>query len=170
MSEQRLFRFTLPFHVSPQLSKDLSMYLAGAFFSLGLWLLVDASLYSKTVNASLAHVTFIDWIPFICSTLGTIVVNSLDKVQLINEDSFDYGGSSLQRQARVVLFIGFALLAGGMSGSVLILVMKFIVKGFTEMPTVGMGLENVASNACVMASCCLIWLMSNIEDDNSLML
>lgn len=135
--------------------------------------MIDASIFSKTINASVIHISFIDWIPFICSTLGMMVVNSLDKVQLMNASNnggFDSSANALQWQARIVLFIGFSLLAIGFSGSILVLVLKFIIHGYTQNPTIRMGLENVGANACVMASCTILWIVSTIEEDNSLAL
>lgn len=71
------------------------------------------------------HVTFSDWTPGICSTLGMIIVNLIDKQQLLSEDG-DGGGSwgegswggGVAWRARLFLFLGFALMAGGMAGSV----------------------------------------------------
>ncbi len=143
------------------------VYFAGALYAIGFWLLVDASVFSKTVNASVVHVTFVDWIPFVSSTLGMIVINSIDKGQLFNSDGF---GSGLQWQARLVLFIGFSLLAIGTAGSFLVLILKFLIKGYNTMPTLGMGLENVGANFSVMFSCILLWIIQNIEEDQTLSL
>lgn len=174
MSESnRLFKFSLPFHVNQHVLRSQTMYVSGVLYSLGFWLMIDASIFSKTLNASVVHVTFVDWIPFICSTLGMIVINSLDKVQLISASSsgFESGGAiSLQWQARIVLFIGFSLIAVGFNGSFLILVLKFLMKGYTYNPTIRMGTENVGANVCVMISCTILWIVSTLEDDNSLSL
>ena len=60
---------------------------------------------------------FVDWIPGICSALGMLVINSIEKSRL-HADSFSYSGSGVAWKARFVLFLGFALLAGGLAGSV----------------------------------------------------
>jgi len=59
-----------------------------------------------------------------------------------------YSGSGVAWKARVVLFLGFAALAGGMAGGVTVFVLKFVVPG-VEMPALGMGIENIVSNALV---------------------
>lgn len=166
----RLFKFSLPFHMDYHVLQSSTMYVSGILYALGLWLMIDASIFSKTLNASTVHVSFVDWIPFICSTLGMTIVNSLDKVQLINATGFNDSHSQLQWQARIVLFIGFSLLAVGFSGSILVLVLKFIIKGFTESPTIKMGTENVGANIAVMASCTIMWIVSTLEEDTSLTL
>ena len=51
-------------------------------------------------------------------------------------------------KARVVLFLGFASLAGGMAGGVTVLVLKYVVTE-TSWPTLYMGVANVVSNALV---------------------
>lgn len=60
---------------------------------------------------------FVDWIPGICSSLGMLVINSIEKSRL-QSDSFSYSGSGVAWKARFVLFLGFALLAGGLAGGV----------------------------------------------------
>jgi hypothetical protein len=62
------------------------------------------------------HVSFIDWIPGICSLLGFLVVNLIDKDRIRGEEGF--GDSRAVWRARLFLFIGFALMAGGLAGSV----------------------------------------------------
>lgn len=49
-----------------------------------------------------------------------LVINSIEKSRL-HADSFSYSGSGVAWKARFVLFLGFALLAGGLAGSVVCL-------------------------------------------------
>jgi hypothetical protein len=87
-------------------------------FSIGFFFLVDAAAFSHSArNGSEVHVTFVDWIPGICSALGMLVINSIEKARL-QADSYSYSGSGVAWKARFVLFLGFALLAGGLAGSV----------------------------------------------------
>ncbi|QPG73471.1 hypothetical protein FOA43_000782 [Brettanomyces nanus] len=164
---EHLFRFPLIKLPNSRTVRTIVECAAGAFYALGFWLIMDASIYSKTVNGSVVHVTFVDWIPFLCSTLGMLVVNSIDKTQLFNSDAF---GQGMQWQARLVLFVGFSLLAVGVAGSFLVLILKFLIKGYDTMPTLGMGIENVGSNMCVMLSCTLLWIIQNLEEDQTLSL
>jgi hypothetical protein len=95
------------------------------------------------------HVTFIDWLPFIFSTLGMLIINSVEKSRL-SSDAFSYSGSSVAWKARVVLFLGFAALAGGMAGGVTVFVLKFVVADPpVPWPMMQMGVENVVANALV---------------------
>ena len=93
------------------------------------------------------HVTFVDWLPFIFSSLGMLIINSVEKTRL-SGDSFSYSGSGVAWKARVVLFLGFAALAGGMAGGVTVFVLGFVVPG-VAWPAMGMGVENVVANALV---------------------
>ena len=63
------------------------------------------------------HINFVDWIPGICSALGMLVINSIEKSRL-SADSYSYSGTGVAWKARLVLFLGFALMAGGLAGSV----------------------------------------------------
>jgi Uncharacterised protein family (UPF0220) len=52
----------------------------------------------------------------LCSLLGILVVNLIDKDRVRGEEGF--GDSRAVWRARLILFIGFALMAGGLAGSV----------------------------------------------------
>ena len=121
-----LFRFKLPsLNISSHL-RTAGIYISGALFAAGLWFFIDAAVYSKVANAGTVHVTFVDWIPTICSAIGMLVVNSIDRSKLTDDH---YGGSdsAVAWKAKLILFIGFALLAGGLAGGV--------VSSSTALPT-----------------------------------
>jgi len=87
-------------------------------FSLGFFLFIDAGTFSRSaLNGSEVHINFVDWIPGVCSAIGMLVINSIDKSRL-GADSFSYSGNGVAWKARLVLFMGFALMAGGLAGSV----------------------------------------------------
>ena len=65
------------------------------------------------------HVTFVDWIPGICSLLGYLIINLIDKDRVRGDEGF--GDSRAVWRARLFLFIGFAFMAGGLAGSVVCL-------------------------------------------------
>ena len=46
-----------------------------------------------------------------------LVINSIEKTRL-SADSYSYSGTGVAWKARLVLFFGFALMAGGLAGSV----------------------------------------------------
>ncbi len=93
-------------------------------FALAQWLFLDAAVLSAHFHAppdapydtAPVHVSFVDWIPGILSLLGYIVVNLIDKDRIKGEES--YADSRAVWRARLFLFIGFALMAGGLAGSV----------------------------------------------------
>ena len=94
----------------------------GLQFTLANWIFLDAAILSAHVQPPhetepvLVHVTFVDWVPGICSLLGMLVVNLIDKDRVRGEDGF--GDSRAVWRARLFLFISFALMAGGLAGSV----------------------------------------------------
>lgn len=122
--------------------------LISAQFSLAFYVMLDSAVWSKSPkNASDVHIKFVDWLPLFFSSLGMLIINSVEK-QRLSSDSWSYSGSGVAWKARVVLFLGFAALAGGMAGGVTVFVLKFVVPG-VGMPALGMGIENVVSNALV---------------------
>lgn len=92
-----------------------------------------------------------------------LVINSIKKSSLSGSDSF-YDGSSVAWKARLVLFLGFALMAGGLAGGVTVLVLKYVVNGY-PWPTAWMGWANVIANALIMGSCAVLWVAQNVEDE-----
>jgi hypothetical protein len=110
-----------------------------------------------------------------------LVINSIDKSRL-SSDSWGYSGdSAVAWKARLVLFLGFALLAGGLAGSVTVMVLKYVVKD-VGWPTMWFGVAGVCGSAGIMARWVLIsltwfdriltgsssatlWVAQNMEDE-----
>ena len=119
-------------------------------FSVALFLQIDAATFSKSaLNGSKFNVTFIDWIPGIFSALGMLIVNSIDKSRL-SGDSFSYSGDGVAWKARVVLFMGFAAMAGGLAGSVTVMILKYLLPEDGGRTAQLFGVGNVVANALVM--------------------
>lgn len=153
-------------YLPPTTSQKLTKPRTSSQFSLAFYILLDAAVWSKSaLNASNVHVTFVDWLPLIFSSLGMLIINSVEK-QRLSADSFSYSGSGVAWKARVVLFLGFAALAGGMAGGVTVFVLKFVVAN-VEWPMMGMGVENVVANALVGLSSVVLWVSQNMEDEYS---
>ncbi|KAK5006270.1 UPF0220 domain protein [Cryomyces antarcticus] len=164
MSSHRLFRFPKPEWMNSANTRTFGVYAAGALFSLGFFFFVDAATFSRSArNGSDVHVNFVDWVPGICSALGMLVINSIDKSRL-SADSFSYSGNGVAWKARLVLFLGFALMAGGLAGSVTVMVLKYVVPEY-PFPTLWFGVANVVANALIMLSSVVLWVAQNMEDD-----
>jgi hypothetical protein len=105
-------------HTTLQLRADVKKK-----FALANWIFIDAAVLSAHAHSPWGdpdseppvHVTFVDWIPGICSFLGFLVINLIDKDRVRGESGF--GDSRAVWRARLILFIGFALMAGGLAGS-----------------------------------------------------
>ncbi|KID94138.1 UPF0220 domain protein, partial [Metarhizium majus ARSEF 297] len=166
MAEERLWKFRKPEWLNSIWARNTGVYAAGALFSLAFYVMLDSAVWSKSArNGSNVHVKFVDWLPLVFSSLGMLIINSVEKTRL-SADSFSYSGSGVAWKARVVLFLGFAALAGGMAGGVTVFVLKFVVPG-VSMPALGMGIENIVSNALVGFSSVVLWVSQNMEDEYS---
>ncbi|KAK7220382.1 hypothetical protein V2G26_008385 [Clonostachys chloroleuca] len=166
MEEDRLWKFSKPEWLNSAWARNTGVYSAGALFAVAFYVMLDSAVWSgSTMNASDVHVKFVDWLPLIFSSLGMLIINSVEK-QRLSADSFSYSGSGVAWKARVVLFLGFAALAGGMAGGVTVFVLKFVVPG-VQMPALSMGIENVVSNALVGLSSVVLWVSQNMEDEYS---
>ncbi|PLB34456.1 UPF0220 family protein [Aspergillus candidus] len=164
VSGNRLFRWSKPEWLNNSTVRNAGVYTAGALFSLGFFFIIDAAAFSHSArNGSNVHVKFVDWIPGICSALGMLVINSIEKSRL-QADSFSYSGNGVAWKARFVLFLGFALLAGGLAGSVTVMVLKYLLPSY-PLQTLYFGIANVIANALVMLSSVVLWVSQNIEDD-----
>ena len=104
-----------------------------AQFALANWTFLDAAILSIHAHPPPedvqipppVHVEFVDWIPGICSLLGMLVINLIDKDRIRGDE---YGDSRAVWRARLFLFIGFSLMAGGLAGSVVRLTIFFGLK------------------------------------------
>ncbi|CAG7929482.1 unnamed protein product [Penicillium olsonii] len=164
VSNNRLFRFSKPEWLNNSAVRNGGVYVAGALFAAGFFFLIDVASFSRSPrNGSDVHIKFVDWIPGICSALGMLVINSIEKSRL-QADSFSYSGSGVAWKARFVLFLGFALLAGGLAGSVTVMVLKYLIKDY-PITTLYFGIANVVANGLVMLSSIVLWVSQNIEDD-----
>ncbi|THV97899.1 UPF0220-domain-containing protein [Aureobasidium pullulans] len=183
MSSERVFRlpFKKPQWMNSATTRTAGVYFAGALFAIALFVFIDAAVYSKSsLNGSDVHMTFIDWIPVIFSALGMLIVNSIDKTRL-SADNFSYSGDGIAWKARVVLFMGFAAMAGGLAGGVTVMVLKYIVPQYS-FPTLWFGVANVIANTLVSLrygvrsslsypvtdhapSSVVLWVSQNMEDD-----
>ncbi|KAH8818974.1 hypothetical protein DL96DRAFT_1670218 [Flagelloscypha sp. PMI_526] len=147
--------------------RTVGVYLAGALFAFANWTFLDASIlsahYKDPYNEDdQPHVSFIDWIPGICSLLGFLVVNLIDKDRIRGEDGF--GDSRAVWRARLFLFIGFALMAGGMAGSVTILVLKYVLHHYAPV-YVYFGYANVSQNIILALSAVILWVSQNSSEE-----
>lgn len=65
-----------------------------------------------------------------------MVVNLIDKQRLLGDgEGGAFSSSSYDSaawKARLFLFLGFALMAGGLAGSITILLLKYVIPGFSE--------------------------------------
>ncbi|KAJ9622447.1 Vacuolar protein sorting-associated protein 68 [Taxawa tesnikishii (nom. ined.)] len=164
MSSDRLFRFPKPQWLNSANTRTAGVYFAGALFSIAVFVLIDAATFSKSpLNGSDVHMNFVDWIPGIFSALGMLIINSIDKTRL-SADNFSYSGDGVAWKARVVLFMGFAAMAGGLAGGVVVMVLKYVVPQY-PFPTLWFGVANVIANALVSLSSVILWVSQNMEDD-----
>ncbi|KAJ2005174.1 Vacuolar protein sorting-associated protein 68 [Coemansia thaxteri] len=144
--------------------RDLGTYVAGALFTLGWWVFIDGLVMSRTSNASVKF-GFEDWIPGILCTLGMVITNSID-LTLLRDDGFGYSGSGLAGKAKLTLFIGIALLAGGVAGSIAILTIKYIVPQ-VDASVLYIGFTNVVQSVCLLLASIVLWFVHNSEQDNN---
>ncbi|RXW18556.1 hypothetical protein EST38_g7299 [Candolleomyces aberdarensis] len=158
--------FTLGKH-----KRTIGVYVAGALFAIANWAFLDAAILSAHAKSPWGqpgtddppvHVTFVDWIPGICSLLGYFVINMIDKDRIRGDEGF--GDSRAVWRARLFLFIGFALMAGGLAGSVTVLVLKYILGSYPEQFTY-YGYANVSQSVAMMLSAVVLWIAQNTSSE-----
>ena len=170
------FRFmALPASMRPN-KRAMGVYLGGALFAAGWWLFFDACVRSAqlhhpapgdpAVEPPIA-IALDDWVPGLCATIGLVIVNLIDKQHLIDEGGFGtgpWGDDPILWRTRMWLFIGFAFLAGGLAGSLAVLIVKYMLNshavGYVEFGTASV-LQNLALIACAV----LLWYSQRVESD-----
>ncbi|TIB06419.1 hypothetical protein E3P96_00471 [Wallemia ichthyophaga] len=156
---QRVCVFNVPdLSEFPKL-REWGIYLAGMLFASGWWFFFDAAIISKHTKPDNpledvpVRIGFVDYVPAILSTLGMIIVSLINKAQISRENDEPDAW-----RARCWLFVGFALLAGGLAGSVSLLILKYVVP---EYPShfVAYGIAAVVQNVAIMLSTILTWVI-----------
>jgi len=150
--------------------RSLGVYVAGALFALAYWIFFDACILSAHARPPAdapydtvpVHVTIADWTPGIFSTLGMLVVSLINKEQLLGEESLP--GDSSVRRARIFLFVGLTMMAGGLAGSVAILILKYTMNGYGEVYNY-YGYAGVAQNVSIMLSAVALWLAQHSQNE-----
>ncbi|KDQ54336.1 hypothetical protein JAAARDRAFT_182308 [Jaapia argillacea MUCL 33604] len=145
-------------------TRSVGVYLAGALFALANWAFLDACILSSHAHGppdepdyeAPVHVSFVDWVPGICSLLGYLIINLIDKDRVKGDQGF--GDARAVWRARLFLFIGFALMAGGLAGSVTVLVLKYTFNHDYPEAFTYYGYANVCQNILMMLSACVLWL------------
>ncbi|TFK21621.1 UPF0220-domain-containing protein [Coprinopsis marcescibilis] len=151
--------------------RTVGVYLAGALFAIANWAFIDAAILSAHAKVPWStpenpseppvHITFVDWVPGICSLLGYIIVNLIDKDRVRGDD---FGDSRAVWVARLSLFIGFAFMAGGLAGSVTVLVLKYVLGGYEEQFKY-YGYANVSQSVCMMLSAIVLWISQSTSSE-----
>jgi len=161
-----------PFDIPQMKNKGaVAIYAAGAIFAVANWFFLDAAILSAHTKPPkdapydvVIRVSFVDWIPGICSILGLLIVNLVNKAHLRGEESsFGVGESNVAWKARVFLFMGFAFMAGGLAGSVTVLVLKYILSYYPEYHY--FGIANVIQNAGIMFTSIVLWWSAHLGGD-----
>ncbi|KAJ7312239.1 hypothetical protein DFH08DRAFT_927126 [Mycena albidolilacea] len=151
--------------------RTVGVYLAGGLFALANWFFLDACILSAHAKApwgqpdtpAPVHVTFVDWLPGLCSLLGFLVINLIDKDR-VRGDADTFGDARAVWRARLFLFIGFALMAGGMAGSAAVLTIKYVLPAHADQFKY-YGYASVAQNLALMLSVVVLWIAQNTSDD-----
>lgn len=176
---RRVCRFRLP---SIPLSmkthgRAIGVYAAGAVFAAGWWLFFDACVRShqlhqppppdQTYVPPPVAIKLDDWAPGISATIGLIIVNLIDKQHLLDEAAGSltaWGDDPVLWRTRMWLFVGFAFLAGGMAGSMAVLIIKYMVNphavGYVEF-----GVAGVLQNVAIMACAVMLWFSQRSESE-----
>ncbi|CAG8515808.1 17538_t:CDS:2 [Acaulospora morrowiae] len=155
------------FNLFTERKRDVKIYLSGALFAVGWWFFIDAAVLSSTkkdLPEDSPVISFADWLCGIFSTLGMIIVCFINKSHLVADD-ITYTGSGVATRARTLLFIGFALMAGGLAGSMTLLILKHVVSEYETY--IYFGIAVVVQNFLIMLSSALLWIARDTDNEYS---
>ncbi|KAI9140895.1 UPF0220-domain-containing protein [Paraphysoderma sedebokerense] len=142
--------------------REIIGYFTGLLFSIGWWIFIDAIVVANAKHLP-EPILFEDYVPGIMSTLGLIMINSVDKSLLSANEYSHYGGSGVAWKARLFAFIGIAIAVGSLGGAISILSLKYIAKGLVDQ-NAWPGVAIVVQNFLIFLSAMMLWLGRNVED------
>ena len=157
--------------------RAFGVYASGALFAAGWWIFFDACVRSHQLHRPPPEgvhfhppevaIKLDDWVSGLCTTTGLIIVNMINKQYLLDDGALQSGSwneDPVLWRTRMWLFIGFAFLAGGMAGSMAVLIIKYLAnthaEGFIEL-----GVAGVVQNLLIMACAVILWFSQRVESD-----
>ncbi|KAI8967105.1 hypothetical protein BDF20DRAFT_902604 [Mycotypha africana] len=158
-----VFRFRNPLRYLSRRGRQIGVYLAGGLLAIGWWIFIDAVMNSSKLNGE-HHMGFEDWFSGILTTFGMIVINLIDKETLKRNDTYA-GELGIIQKARLFLFLGFALMAGGFAGACCTMIIKYIIHLESAQPYINYGIAVVAQNGLIMSSTFVLWIAQNTPVD-----
>ncbi|KAI8063684.1 uncharacterized protein B0P05DRAFT_555267 [Gilbertella persicaria] len=160
---QSIFVFKNPLRFLSRKGRQIGAYTSGGLLAVGWWIFIDAVINSAKYNGA-TSMGFEDWFSGILTTFGMVVINLIDKNRLQGESAM-YAGSGLVWKARLFLFLGFALIAGGFAGACCVLIIKYIVHLDSAQPYINYGIAGVAQNGLIMLSTIVLWVAQNTREE-----
>lgn len=152
-------------------------YASGALFAAGWWIFLDACVRSHHLHRPPpgdepfqppgVSIKLDDWVSGLSTTLGLAIVNMINKQHLLDEGALQSGAwneDPVLWRTRMWLFIGFAFLAGGMAGSMAVLIIKYMANNAAE-GLVELGVAGVVQNMAIMACAVILWFSQRVESD-----
>ncbi|KAI8986978.1 hypothetical protein BDB01DRAFT_784166 [Pilobolus umbonatus] len=156
-----LFIFPSLFQLCYVVDKSIRSYSAGILFACGWWFLLDAHVMSSVDNES-PTVGLTEWIPGLLSTTGMMILYWSNQLKWQEGYYMEENHVHNKWVVKGGLFIAVTLLAGGLTGSVSILIFKYVLY-YSE--RIYYGIACVMQNVLVMASAAIIWFAQNTSDD-----
>ncbi|CAG8641299.1 11470_t:CDS:2 [Funneliformis mosseae] len=146
-------------------TRDIAIYLSGGLFAIGWWAFIDALVYSNHNQGSSFKVSVEEVMSGVVTTVGMLLVALIDK-SILSDELYIYTQRTLWK-ARLLLFLGFTLVASGLIGSVTVFVIKYMnlhesSRGYND---IQFEIAVVVQNVCIMMSS-LILLIGQCSSDN----
>ncbi|CAO3697733.1 unnamed protein product [Rhizopus stolonifer] len=140
--------------------RRIAIYIASVLFTMGWWAFIDGLTKLSTLPDRKVAPGIEDWVPGIITTFGMIIVNLIDKETLRGEGYNEH----VAWRARLFLFLGFTMMAGGVSGSVAVLVIKYVYEQDLDIPNIYLGITDVVQCALIMISTAILWIAQNTSE------
>ncbi|KAF7344382.1 UPF0220-domain-containing protein [Mycena sanguinolenta] len=137
---------------------------SSSLFAFANWLFLDACIRSarrgrtKTPRGEAvpALITYVDWLPGVCSIIGFFGIALIDKdPDPFRGFGFDLGASDSQARS-LPLFLCFSLMASGLLNSVTVLVLKYLMSDVAKESRY-YGYANIGQNVLLMLSAAVLW-------------
>ncbi|KAI8983437.1 vacuolar protein sorting protein 68 [Pilobolus umbonatus] len=144
-------------------ARKTGVYTAGILFALGWWIFLDGLITLSVLPDRQVAPGIEDWAPGICATLGMILVNLIDKEAL--SDGGSYYDDGYMWKVRGLLFLGFTFMAGGISSSIAIMIIKYLMNDWLDFTNKYLGIADTIQSALIMLSTTILWLSQQSRDD-----
>jgi len=149
--------------MAKNIAETVLAYLAGALFSIGWWIWIDATIYHYHVGDPIVVIWW-QYVAGVISTIGLLGVNVVSWNDLNSNFIF---GDQVSSRAKIFLFCAFIVCFGGLIAAIWISIQYWFIpsNGYATKPSVYGGVALLVQNGLIFAATLMLRFSKPAEEE-----